>query len=426
MNFHKSEGIAGVFVRAGFDLTDALAAADVILFNTCAVRQKAEEKVYGLLGRIAQLKREKEVLFGFGGCIAQLRGEELLERFPAIDFLFGTDCLGELPHIVNEVAKGGERVMLLPTPTGLEELPYRRNDPLKAMVDISEGCSNFCSYCVIPYSKGLLRSRPPGQVIDEVSALAAAGYKEVLLLGQNVDSYGRDHPEYGGFAALLDEVAQVGIPRVRFISSHPRDMTSQVIAVIAERENVCNHIHLACQSGSNRILRDMNRGYTREQFLTIVDEARREIDGVNITTDLIVGYPGETEEDFLATLELIEEARFGSIFVAMYSPRPRTRSACRPDDVPHKVKHARLQEVLTRQRRIALEENRHRIGAMVPVLVEGWTRSGSPYGRGTDHRTVILSRAVKPGQFVPVRIESATAASLSGRPLVLAGAKEAT
>lgn len=416
MNRHHSEGIAGILEQAGFALTSSLAEADVVMFNTCAVRQKAEEKVYGKIGAIAKLKEEKPILFGVGGCMAQVRGQALLKRFPTVDFLFGTAKLSALPRIISQVEQRRQRVVHLPEPIETEEIFYRRKSSVTAMVTVTEGCSTFCSYCIVPYARGPLRSRPPEAILFEVRDLKQAGYREVLLLGQNVDSYGRDNPAYGDFSRLLERVAQIGIPRVRFTTSHPRDITPQVIETIAEHKNICNHLHLACQSGSDRILCAMNRGYSRERFLSIIKEARKAVEGINITTDLIVGFPGESERDFCDTMELVEEARFGTIFVATYSPRPGTRSAGLCDDVPAGVKDARLQAVLTRQREISLEENRKRIGETVEVLVEG--KNGGYYGRGTDHRTVIFAGEVDIGAFVPVRIEAASAAALAGQVLV--------
>jgi len=418
MNRHSSEGIAGILDRAGFTLTSTPSEADVVVFNTCAVRQKAEEKVYGRIGVIAKLKEEKDIVFGIGGCMAQVRGEALLRRFPVIDFLFGTAELSELPKILCEVGERRQQVAHLPDPIGTEELLYRRESLATAMVTITQGCSNFCSYCIVPYARGPLRSRSREEIVAEVKGLRKAGYKEVLLLGQNVDAYGRDNPDYGDFPGLLAEVAQTGVQRIRFTSSHPRDITAQVLETIAEEESICNHIHLACQSGSDRILSAMNRGYTRVAFLSIVGKAREMVEGINLTTDLIVGYPGESEGDFRETMELVERARFGSIFVAKYSPRPGTRSARLPDDVPDDVKDMRLQEVLIRQREIALEENNRRIGEVVEVLVEGRTRNGAFHGRGDDHRTVVMSCDVEIATFVSVRIEAASAAALRGQVLV--------
>ena len=416
MNIHQSEGIVGVLERDGFTLTKSLADADVAIFNTCMVRQKAEEKVYGRIGAVVEEKRKRDVLLGVGGCLGQVRGEDLLKRFKAIDFVFGSNDLAALPRILEETADTRhKRIAHLAPPVGIDEVPSRRQSPLTAMVTITQGCSNFCSYCVVPYARGPLRSRDPHEILREAEKATRDGYPEILLLGQNVDSYGTDRPQYGSFADLLERIADIGTPRIRFTSSHPKDMTPQVIEQIASHDNICNHIHLACQSGSDRILREMNRGYTRQGFLSILEGARSVVPEINITTDMIVGYPGETEEDFADSLELIRQARFGSIFVAMYSPRPRTRSALVADDVPQEVKNERLHEVLDLQREIALSQNRSRIGVQLEVLIEGKTRDGRAYGRTDDHRTVVIAGEGAIGEFVTVFIEDATTAALVGK-----------
>jgi len=416
MNIHQSEGIVGVLERNGFTLTESLADADVAIFNTCMVRQKAEEKVYGRIGAVVEEKRKRNVLLGVGGCLAQVRGEDLLKRFKAIDFVFGSNDLAALPGIVKEAAEPrNERIAHLVPAVGIDEVPFRRQSPVTAMVTITRGCSNFCSYCVVPYARGPLRSRDPHEILREAEQATRDGYLEILLLGQNVDSYGTDRPQYGSFAELLGRIADIGTPRIRFTSSHPKDMTPQVIEQIAAHDNICNHIHLACQSGSDRILAEMNRGYTCQGFLSILEGARSVIPDINITTDLIVGYPGETEEDFADSLELIRQARFGSIFVAMYSPRPGTRSTLVADDVTAKVKNARLHEVLDLQREIALLQNRSRIGLQLDVLIEGRTRDGKAYGRTDAHRTVVIAGEGIVGEFVPVLIEDATTAALVGK-----------
>ncbi|MCD5415630.1 tRNA (N6-isopentenyl adenosine(37)-C2)-methylthiotransferase MiaB [Candidatus Bipolaricaulota bacterium] len=425
MNRHQSEGIAGLLEEHGLFLTDSLALADVVIFNTCMVRQKAEEKVYGRIGAIVEQKKKRPVLLGIGGCMPQVHGESLLRRFPAIDFLFGSSDLAALPSLIDEIEGRKGRIAHLPSPIGIDEVPFRRESMVTAMVTITQGCSNSCSYCIVPRACGPLRSRPAERIVAEVNGLLTAGCREVLLLGQNADSYGRDRPEFGDFAGLLAQVAATEIPRIRFTSSHPRDMTEQVIETIAAHGNICNHIHLACQSGSDRILQAMNRGYTCDQFLTIVNAAQRMIPEVNITTDLIVGYPGESESDFCDTVRLIEEVRFGSIFVATYSPRPGTHSATLSDDVAPVVKGERLQEILSRQRAIAFEENLRQIGQTVTVLILGRTAKGAFYGRSEDHRTVIISGDVEIGEFVPVRIETASAAALVGQPAVLSTVKGA-
>ena len=416
MNIHQSEGIVGVLEQAGFTLTDSLADADLVIFNTCMVRQKAEEKVYGRIGAVVEQKRVRDVLLGVGGCLAQVRGADLLKRFKAIDFLFGSSDLASIPEIVHTLEKSsGERISHIMRPSGIDEVPHHRRNEVSAMVTITQGCSNFCSYCVVPFARGPLRSRDPQAILREVRRAVRDGYQEVLLLGQNVDSYGTDLPEYGNFAGLLERIANTSVPRIRFTSSHPKDMSVEVLETIAAHDNICNHIHLACQSGSDRILSEMNRGYTRSEFLSILDDARRLIPQINVTTDLIVGYPGESEEDFAQTLELIENARFGSIFVAMYSPRPLTRSSRLEDDVPAEVKNERLHRVLDLQRGIAISQNREYIGREVDVLIEGHTREDKPYGRTDSHRTVVIEGKGRVGEFASVAIDDATTAALIGK-----------
>ena len=416
MNRHDSEGIGGILERAGFVPTESPAEAEVIIFNTCAVRQKAEEKVYGRMGLIKELKGQKPLFFVLAGCIPQVYGEKLRERFPTIDLLLGPGEWNLLPQALETE----EELTILSELSEKEEIPYRRRSSVQGMVTVTEGCSNFCSYCIVPYARGPLRSRSPETILAEVDALIQSGHKEILLLGQNVDSYGRDDSQYGDFPMLLKKIAQTGIPRIRFTTSHPRDMTQEVLETMAQYDNVCPHLHLACQSGSDAVLKTMNRGYTRRMFLDIVQAAQTTVDGINITTDLIVGHPRETEADFHATMDLVEEVRFGSIFAAKYSPRPGTRSAALPDDVPEETKDERLQRILTRARQIAIEENEAYIGTTVEVLVEGETQLGRLYGRTMDHRTVVLRGSAKPGSFVPVRIETVSAAALNGEALIAA------
>ncbi len=413
MNLHQSEGIAGVMARAGYALVDRLDAADVVLFNGCMVRQKAEEKVYGRIGAVVEEKRRRDVTLGVGGCLGQVRGDSLLTRFPAIDFVFGSGGHASLPDLVDRARDGPARVVECGRPTTIEEIPHARRNPVSAMVTIAEGCSNFCSYCVVPYARGPMRSRAPGPILREVEDAIGSGASEVLLLGQNVNAYGIDRPDFGDFATLLACVAETGIPRVRFTTSHPRDMTDDLLEVMASTPNLCSHLHLPAQSGSDRILAAMNRGYTVGRYLTIVGAARERIDGLNVTTDLIVGHPGETEADFEATMRLVEDVRFGSIFVAKYSPRPLTRSARMEDDVSESEKGERLERVLARQRRIALEENERLVGREVEVLFEGAARDGGCVGRAEDHRTVV-AREGTIGELATVRITGASAAGLSG------------
>ena len=423
MNLHQSEGLAGVMTCAGYDLVDRLDAADVVLFNGCMVRQKAEEKVYGRIGAVVEEKRKRDVTLGVVGCLGQVRGESLLARFPAIDFVFGSGGHESIPSLVERVRNESLRVAECGRPTAIDEVPHLRANPLSAMVTITEGCSNFCSYCIVPYARGPMRSRDPESVLREVEAAIGSGALEVLLLGQNVNAYGTDRPKFGTFAVLLGRVAGTGIPRVRFTTSHPRDMTEDVLDAMASTANLCNHLHLPVQSGSDRILAAMNRGYTVARYLEIVGAARERIPGLNVTTDVIVGYPGETETDFEETMRLIEETRFGSVFAAKYSPRPLTRSARLEDDIPESEKSERLERVLDRQRQIALEGNEPFVGREVEVLLESAARGGGCVGRAEDHRTVV-ARGGAIGELVSVRVEAASAAGLSGSVPVHQGIEE--
>jgi len=413
MNLHQSEGLAGAMVEAGYELVDRIELADVVLFNGCMVRQKAEDKVYGRIGAVVEEKRKRDVVLGVGGCLGQVRGDSLLSRFSAIDFVFGSSGHDAIPALIDQARKVGSRVTSCAAPTAIDELPHVRSSRIAAMVTITEGCSNFCSYCVVPYARGPMRSRDPDSILREVEDLVEAGTREILLLGQNVNAYGTDRPAFGGFALLLERVARTGIDRIRFTSSHPRDMTDDVLDVMRAEPAICNHLHLPAQSGSDRILASMNRGYTVQRYLEIIDAARDRIDRLNITTDLIVGYPGETDAEFEETMALIDRVRFGSIFAAKYSPRPLTRSARVEDDVAVSTKRARLERVLKRERQIAMEENEQWVGRDVQVLFEATARTGGYIGRAEDHRTIV-AREGTIGELAIVRIEAASSGGLAG------------
>ncbi len=410
MNLRQSEGMAGILVRAGYQLVSSLEQADVVLFNGCMVRQKAEEKVLGRLGAVAQEKKKRRVLVGIGGCMGQVRADELLARSRIIDFVFGSSGHGGLPEWIERAAHG--RISAAGDPRFVPDEPAVRASCVSGMVIITEGCSNFCAYCIVPYARGALRCRPPEQILSEVADLVQQGYREVLLLGQNVNAYRSNRSGFQNYAQLLDSVAQTGISRIRFTTSHPKDLSEQTLEVMADRPSVCPHLHLACQSGSTRILHAMNRGYDRSQYVSWVHRAREIVPALNVTTDLIVGFPGETEEDFLRTLNLVEEMRFGSVFVAKYSPRPKTCATLLADDVPADVKAERLERVLEAQRAIAAEENAGWIGRDVQVLVEGTSQNGRVWGRAPDHRTVVLQEKTGMGETVVARVRGASASSL--------------
>ncbi len=420
MNEHKSEGIAGVLARQGYELTDDAASADVVVFNTCMVREKAVDKMLSKAGEVRKLKAQNpDVLLGIGGCVAQALKGQLHERtHGTVDFIFGSSQIGEIPRLLDEARNrnGGPVMAMERIPDALEELPFIRVSPFQAKLTITEGCSNFCSFCIVPYTTGLLRSRLPGAILHEAKQLEERGYQEVQLLGQNVDSYGNDlkDPDIH-FANLLRALTHLDIPRVRFTSSHPQDITSDVVRVLGEHNNVCEHLHMAVQSGSDRLLEEMRRGYTKARFLRLMDDLRAR--GVNVTTDIIVGYPGETEEDFEETVDLVERARFGGAFIFKYSPRPGTISYLKHvDDVPAAQKQRRLETLLKLQKGIAHEENAKLAGQTREVLVEGKARDGVRLlGKTRDNRTAIFpGDEGLIGKRVAVRIERGDIAGLYG------------
>ena len=433
MNEHKSEGIAGLLADEGYELVDSAEEADVVVFNTCMVREKPEQKVYSEAGVIRNLKEKNpDMMLGIGGCVAQAMGEKIAERSPTVDFVFGSSNITDIPRLIREAeqrretgnGKRDEPVMAISKiPDRIEDTPFIRHSSFQGKVTITEGCSNFCSFCVVPYTTGLLRSRYPGEVIQEVSELAAQSYQEVQLLGQNVDSYGNDldDPDIT-FARLLEALTAIDISRIRFTSSHPQDITPDVIDVMSRPNNVCEHVHMAVQAGSDRVLEAMRRGYTKDEFLQLVDDLKSSVPGVNVTTDIIVGFPTETDEDFQETVDLVEKARFGGAFIFKYSPRPGTISYYKyADDVPDDEKQRRLEHLLDLQKRITDEENRQRVGETVEVLVEGPAKrkNDSPdryLGKTRDNRTVLFEGSDDMvGSRVNVAIDEGSVAGLVGR-----------
>ncbi len=433
MNEHKSEGIAGLLADEGYELVDRAEDADVVIFNTCMVREKPEQKVYSEAGTIRNLKEKNpEMMLGIGGCVAQAMGDKIAERSPTVDFVFGSSNITDIPRLIREAearrengnGKRDEPVMAISKiPDRIEDTPFIRHSSFQGKVTITEGCSNFCSFCVVPYTTGLLRSRYPGEVIQEVSELAEQNFQEVQLLGQNVDSYGNDldDPDIT-FAKLLDALTAIDIPRIRFTSSHPQDITPDVIDVISRPNNVCEHVHMAVQAGSDRVLEAMRRGYTKDEFLGIVDDLKASVPGANVTTDIIVGFPTETEADFEETVDLVRKARFGGAFIFKYSPRPGTISYYKyADDVPDEEKQRRLEHLLDLQKSITDEENRQRVGETVEVLVEGPAKrkNDSPdryIGKTRDNRTVLFEgREDMVGSRVDVEVDEGSVAGLVGR-----------
>lgn len=373
-NEADSERMAGAFVDAGYAHASAPEKADVVILNTCSIREKAEHKVYSLLGKFQVLKRERPGLkIGLAGCLGQLEGKELTRRFPGLDLVVGTGQMLNVPGLLAE--RSAVPLTLRPTepmPTYVGTPPPLRGSRVSAFVNIMEGCNYFCTFCVVPYTRGRERSRPIADVLAEVEDLLREGYREVTLLGQTVNAYGKTLRPRTTFSALLRRIDSLGggALRIRFTSPHPREVTPDLYAAIAECRGVCEHLHLPVQSGADRILARMRRLYTRLQYLEVVRGLRQAVPDVALSTDLIVGFPGETEEDHRATLDLLREVRYDSLFAFCYSPRRHTPAATYPDQIPEEVQRQRLAEVFELEAGIALEKNRERVGRVEEVLIE--------------------------------------------------------
>lgn len=380
-NEHDTETIIGLFQAMSFAETEDEAKADVILFNTCAVREGAEDKVFGEIGRLKALKKEKpELILGVCGCMSQEEAvvNRILKSYPHVDLIFGTHNIHRLPVLLRDAFFNKEMVIEVWSKEGdvVENMPKVRKEGLRAWVNIMYGCDKFCTYCIVPYTRGKERSRRPEDVLAEVRDLARQGYKEIFLLGQNVNAYGKDFTdiEYG-FGDLMDDVRKIDVPRVRFTTSHPRDFDDHLIEVLAKKGNLMEYIHLPMQSGNTEVLKRMARKYTREQYLELVRKIKTAIPDAVLTTDIIVGFPGETEEQFQDTLSLVEEVRFHSAYTFIYSPRSGTPAADMEDNVSEAEKKDRLQRLINLVNRIGREENEKLRGQVVEVLVEGESKN---------------------------------------------------
>lgn len=413
MNAHDSEVMAGILEEMGFAATEEEGEADLILFNTCAIRENAEDKVFGELGRLKALKLEKpDLLLGVAGCMSQEETvvNKILRSYPHVDLLFGTHNIHRLPTLVKDAFFNKEMVVEVWNKEGdiVENLPKLRRDGLKAWVNIMYGCDEFCTYCIVPYTRGKERSRAPEEILAEIRELARRGYKEITLLGQNVNAYGKDfvNRKYD-FADLLDEIHRIDIPWVRFTTSHPRDFDDHLIQVLSQGGNLLEHIHLPVQSGSNGILKRMNRKYTRESYLDLIRRMKALIPGLTLTTDIIVGFPGETEEDFSQTLRLVEEVGYDAAFTFIYSPRAGTPAAAMEDPVPEGVKKERLQRLNALLAEQGRRKNEALKGKVVEVLVEGESKKDPEMlAARTRNNKLIHFKGLKEwiGEFVHVRI----------------------
>lgn len=421
MNVSDSEKIAALLKGIGYQPTQDPSQADLVILNTCSVRAKAEEKVYNHLVQYKGLKRKKPgIILGVGGCVAQQEGERLLANAPHLDIVFGTHNLHLLPELIRAAEKGERlaEVGFIDNETRLDLFPVdERTDGVSRFVTVMQGCENYCSYCIVPYVRGREISRRSADILGEIRSMAGKGVKEVTLLGQNVNSYGLKSPGEMSFIALLREVSLIpGIERIRFTTSHPKDFSQPLIDCFAEIPKLCRHIHLPAQSGSNAVLAAMNRGYTREEYLGSIARLKAVCPSIQITGDIIVGFPGETEEDFQATLSLMEEVRYTDVFSFIYSKRPETKAAGYADEVGQDEKQGRLSRLLDLQRRITLENNKSFVGTVQQVLIEGESRRGGQlYGRTSGNRVVNLAAdASLVGSIVDVVITRGDQNSLQG------------
>ena len=421
MNERDSEIIAGLLEQSGYQVADSLEQADLVLINTCSVRHSAENKVYGKLGEIKRLKaRRPQMKVALGGCMAQLDEVRTRLKKLGVDLIFGTHNLHELPLLLERIEAGElPHVGVWDKPGAVvENLPSKREAGVSAFVTIMYGCNNYCTYCIVPYVRGHERSRAPGDILREIEVLAEQGVKEITLLGQNVNSYGRGLEEKVDFAELLSMVNEIpGLCRIRFTTSHPRDVTPKLIEAVGSLEKVCEHVHAPIQAGSNRILRMMNRGYTREYYLELAAAMRDRIPGVAITSDLIVGFPGESEEDFAQTIDVVQRVEFDAAFTFMYSPRSGTRACELGNDIPREVKHQRLLRLNEVQYEIALKKNRDLLHKPVEILVEGKSKSNPRRltGRTRTNRIVLFEGPESlTGKLIEVKVTEARTFNLLG------------
>ena len=423
MNEHDSEMISAILEDMGYTKANDYNDADLIILNTCAIRENAHNKTFGMLGRIKHLKQtKKDLLVGLAGCMSQEESvvDEIISKYKWMDFVFGTHNIHKLPEILKEHMRTKKLEVNVWSNEGnvIEGIPSKRDSKYKAWVNIMYGCDKFCTYCIVPYTRGKQRSRLPLDIIEEVKKLKQKGYKEVTLLGQNVNAYGKDFKDMDyKMENLLEDVAKTGIDRVRFVTSHPWDFTDSMIDVIAKYDNICNYIHLPVQSGSSRILKLMGRRYTKESYIELYNKIRNKVKNCSITTDIIVGFPGETKEDFEETLSLARECKFDSAFTFIYSPREGTPAAKMKDDVSLEEKEQRLHELNEVINKYALEANEKLVGQVVPVLIEGESQKDNSMVAGyTDTMKLVNVKADKSsiGKIINVKITDAKTWSLDG------------
>jgi tRNA-2-methylthio-N6-dimethylallyladenosine synthase len=421
MNEHDSERIAGILQKQGYAAAPGVETADMIILNTCSIREKAEQKFFSELGRLKGLKTANpNMKIAVAGCIAQQEGEGLISRAPYVDLIFGPSDIARLSALVERNLSS--RTPVIDTAGDPEyqrrKIPASRTDRLKAWVSIMYGCDNYCTYCVVPYLRGRERSRHPDDIVQEVRELALAGYREITLLGQNVNSYGKGLEGDVGFPALLKRINEIsGIERIRFVTSHPRDLSDDLITALRDLPKVCESLHLPVQSGSDGMLKAMNRRYSREEYLVKITKLRQEVPDIALTTDIIVGFPGETEQDFEMTMQLLKGIRYDGIFAFKYSQRPGTAALRLSGHLPDDVKEQRLEQVLALQKEISGQKNRGHIGTKKEILIDGYSKKGGKLtGRTRGNKAVnVAADASLIGCLAMVKIVSAGANSLTGQ-----------
>ncbi|NBI07937.1 tRNA (N6-isopentenyl adenosine(37)-C2)-methylthiotransferase MiaB [Senegalia massiliensis] len=423
MNEHDSEKIEGILESLGYISTSDKEEADLIIYNTCLVRENAELKVYGNLGELKRIKRENpNLIIAVCGCMMQKEDvrKVIKEKYSHVDIIFGTHNIHKLPELIEDHDQKMNMLVDVWNDSKeiIEDLPTKRKYDFKAFINIMYGCNNFCTYCIVPYTRGREKSREPKDILKEAKRLSEQGYKEITLLGQNVNSYGKNLEEKVSFAELLYMLNDVeGIERIRFMTSHPKDLSEDLIDEMTNCDKVCNHLHLPFQSGSDRILKKMNRKYTKRQYLTLVDKIRKAIPDIAITTDIIVGFPGETEEDFEDTIEVVKHSKFDSAFTFLYSIREGTPAAKDKDQIPDDIKHTRFNRLLEVLKEISLERNKNLIGKEVKVLVEEISKNDSTKLSGrTDTNKLIHFEGNESliGSIVNVKVNTAKTWTLEG------------
>jgi len=422
MNVYDSEKMLKLLQGCNYQVTSEVTEADLIILNTCSIREKPEHKLYSTLGRLKSFKERKpDLILGVAGCVAQQEGERLFKKVPYLDIVFGTHSINKLPHLLKLIENKKEKVC----ETAISENGYLDegvfddySKKVSSYLSIIRGCNNFCSFCVVPYVRGRERSRPKEEILKEAEHLSQRGVKELVLLGQNVNSYGNDLDINGGFPVLLTSINEIrGIERIRFITSHPKDLSDDLIYCFKKLDKVCEHIHLPVQSGSNKILKLMSRGYTREKYIEKVNKLRKVCPEISITSDVMVGFPQETQKDFEDTLELMKEVKFDDLFSFQYSDRPMTRANRLEGKVSSEIKRERLKILQETQKEYSLEKNKLMIDKIEEVLVEGVSKKDPRYmtGKTRSNKTVNFAgeNSLK-GRIVEVKIKSAHLHSLSG------------